>query len=106
MDLLMKILEQHGLGVALAAVVGAVCWRLLKHILSSHGEDRKVWKETLDTQQQLVMNHMTHLNQSNSEMTQALAQHDKNSENNTGAIVKAIETQTQVLKAYQETPGG
>jgi hypothetical protein len=106
MDLLMKILEQHGLGVALAAVVGYGFWRLVKYILNSHGEDRKVWKEALDMQQQLVMNHITHLNQSNAEIIQTLEQHDKNSENNASAIVKAIEAQTQVLKAYHETPGG
>lgn len=106
MDLLLKILEQHGIGVALSVVIGIVCWRLLKHILSSHGEDRKVWKGTLDIQQQLVMNHITHLNQSNIEMAKFLEQHDKNSEKNANAIVKAIETQTQVLKAYNETPGG
>lgn len=98
MDLLLKILEQHGIGVALAIGVGLVAWRLLVYILHSHKEDRKVWKETLDSQQKLVMNHMTHLEQSNHDVIKGLETHGDNARRDTAEIVKAIETQTQMFK--------
>ena len=100
MDLLVNILEQHGVGVALAAAIGFVAWRLFKHVISNHKEDRKIWKETLDSQQKLVMNHMTHLEASNTDVAKGLEVHVENSKRDTAEIVKAIETQTKMIQTY------
>ena len=102
MDTLVKILEEHGLGVAMAVAIGAVCWFLLRNIMGNYKEDRMIWKETLDGQQKLVMNHMTHLQQAQNDVCGSLEQHDKNAERNASEICKAIETQTMVLKAFNE----
>jgi len=104
MDVLINLLEQHGLGVALSAAIGCVAWYLLRYITCGHKEDRRIWKETLDAQQLLIMNHLSHLDRSNIEISQAVSQHDKNAERNSAAIVKAIESQTAVFKALYETP--
>lgn len=98
MDILFKVLEQHGLGVVLAVATGAVCWFLLRSLISNHKEDRTTWKSTLDAQQILINNHINHLTDSHKDMVILIRQHDNNSKRNSDDIVKAIEGQTSVLK--------
>jgi hypothetical protein len=102
--MLVRVLEQHGLGVAIAAAIGFVAWYLLRHLMSNHKEDRKTWKESLDAQQVLITNHLTHLDKSNAIICQSIERHDQSSKHNSEAIVKAIESQTEVLRVLHEAP--
>jgi negative regulator of sigma E activity len=105
MEPLVTILEQHGLGVAMAVAVCLVAWFLLRHIINAQKEDRKIWHETLQKQQLLIENHLTHLTASSESTLQMLQHHDENSGKNSDNIVRAIDAQTNLMRAYFEKKG-
>jgi negative regulator of sigma E activity len=99
-----RVLEQHGIGVTIAVGVSLVAWFLLRHIINNHKDDRKAWQDSLSSQQNMTMNHLTHLNAASESMCQLLQQHDKNSQRNSDDVVRAIDAQTNLLKALYDKP--
>jgi hypothetical protein len=102
MEVLYKVLEQHGIGVAIAVGVSLVAWFLLRHIINNHKDDRNAWREAIAVQQNLTTNHLTHLNVVTEGMCKLLQQHDISSQRNSDCIVRAIATQTDLLKALYD----
>jgi len=96
------IFSEYGAIAATALVFISLCWFLLKHILDDHKEDRGKWLEIVNKQNCIIGNHIDHLTKSTNSLTINLKRHDDRTAMLSKQIVDAINSQTEIMKAWRK----
>ena len=87
-----------GLGIVLAILVLILLYMVIRSILRNVDKDREAYMKLLNTRDEIITNHLDHVEQNVGKMEVTLTGLIVSSNKNTDRIVDAIDNQTKIIK--------